>query len=119
MNIEDPNELLALHRCLLEAKFSPDPDDRDIAGSPIVAKLANNVVAELEAREGAQWGEWRRAENHPQKVSALVSALSQRSLQDLPQSERAAFIHDALAPLVASEELIDEVVEKVFGLGKV
>jgi hypothetical protein len=64
--IDDAHELRALHRVLLEAKFHDAPDDAAIAGSPIVAALANRVVdalAMIDARAGKAdaWGGWRRS----------------------------------------------------------
>jgi hypothetical protein len=65
LSITDYYELLALHRIVLEAKFHSDPDDRDIADSPIAAALANQIVEALQNAETLRGkperaGEWER-----------------------------------------------------------
>ena len=116
INIIDKFELLALHRCLLEAKFSPDPEDGDIAGSPIAAKLANSVMSELEAFDEQGWSEWRKAENHPERIEALISSLSKQHHSSLVGSvEKRNHVIDALAPLLASEAIINDIISKVYG----
>ncbi|WP_437997797.1 hypothetical protein WMF26_45300 [Sorangium sp. So ce185] len=59
-------ELLALLRAIVEAKFHKDPDDLDVPGSAILARVAvrirDEIVAEEVRREGgvaeARWREW-------------------------------------------------------------
>ena len=116
MKIEDKYELLALHKCLMEAKFSADPNDFDIAGSPIAAKLANEVVAELRNIDGEEWDEWREARNHQDRINNLVKALKMQNLNHLSsKQERESFINNAIAPLVASEDVISQIMTEVFG----
>ena len=115
MKINNKYELLALHRCLLEAKFNSNPDDLDIAGSPLAAKLSISVVEELRNIEGEEWDEWRIAENHPDRIQNLIYALKKQNLNHYPDVEaRRSFIKDALAPLIASEETISKIIEKTF-----
>ncbi len=116
MKIEGHFELLALHRCLFEAKFNACPDDYDIAGSPIVAKLANEVLASLKEIEGDKWEEWRIFENHKNHISNLIKALKKQNLNHVKnKGAEVQFIVDALAPLSANEEQINEVIIEVFG----
>lgn len=42
--IDDYNDLLNLHKALMEAKFHSDPENDCIAGSPIIARLMNQIV---------------------------------------------------------------------------
>jgi hypothetical protein len=59
-------ERLALLRAIVEAKFHKDPDDLDVPGSAILARVAvrirDEAVAEEVRREGpvaeARWREW-------------------------------------------------------------
>ncbi|HZF51370.1 MAG TPA: hypothetical protein VE093_22085 [Polyangiaceae bacterium] len=59
-------ELLALLRAIVEAKFHKDPDDFDVPGSAILARIAvrirDEALAEEVRREGsvaeARWREW-------------------------------------------------------------
>lgn len=115
MKIEDKFELIALHKCLIEAKFNPSPNDTDLAGSPIVAKLANEVVEQLISLDGPQWKDWRKAENKQFFISNLIVALKQQNLEHVEPSDQKAFIIDALAPLKATENTITNIVFEVFG----
>lgn len=119
MKIEDKFELMALHRCLLEAKFNPNPNDRDIAGSPIVAKLINQLTDELEKIEGKSWEEWRVAENHIDRVKNLVVALKKSNLDGFEDIDsQSSLVISALAPLKAEEKTIKNIINEVFGDNK-
>jgi hypothetical protein len=108
--VDDPYELLALHRALLEAKFAREPEDRDIAGSLLVAALANRVVTEL-ARSEPGWAEWRRAEKHPARVDVVKRRIREASMwASWSRQERATYVNTLLSPLEASEALLDELV---------
>ncbi|WP_136805848.1 hypothetical protein [Desulfosediminicola flagellatus] len=115
MIIENKYELIALHRCLLEAKFSANPDDLDIVASPIAAKIANQVIEELSVIEGEKWLEWRQAENHPKKLTNLKKSLLGRDFKLIKSYEQKKdFMIDALAPLLAGEELLNSLITEVF-----
>lgn len=114
MNIDDKFELMALHRCLLEAKFNPHPKDRDIAGSPIVAKLVNDLIEELESIDGSGWREWRVAEKHQDRIEDLICALKKSNLSHLKEEDYEQFVINALAPLIAEKETVSYICEKVF-----
>lgn len=119
MKVSDKYDLIALHRCLLEAKFNPNPSDYDIAGSPIVAKLANQVIDHLEQIDGDKWREWRAFDKHAERVQLLIMALQKQSLEHInTEDARMFFIENALAPIIASEEEINTVKEAVFSVGE-
>lgn len=71
--IDDYFELLALHRALLEAKFSPDPWDSHMHGNHHLANMANRVIETMMAMETEDkklglggvmdWPKWRRVDN--------------------------------------------------------
>lgn len=109
MVVDDRHELLALHRALLEAKFVRDPEDRDVAGSPLVAAIASRVVEELAATDPA-WDEWRQAEKHPARVDVVKRRLREigGKWQAWSHQEREAYVAILLSPLVASEALLKE-----------
>ena len=110
MVVDDRYELLALHRALLEAKFVREPEDRDIAGSPFVAAIANRVVAQL-SRSEPGWAEWRRAEKHPARVDVVKRRIREASKwASWSRQERATYVNILLSPLEASEALLDELV---------
>lgn len=66
--LTDYYDLLNLHKALMEAKFHDNPDNKNIAGSPIIAKIMNEIVDILSdidphANDG-EWETWRKLENH-------------------------------------------------------
>ena len=68
--VSEPLELLALWRLVAEAKFHPDPEDRDLWGSPYVnalsTRLANAMLVSCEAR-----GDLDQVARHRKWVSSL------------------------------------------------
>jgi hypothetical protein len=116
MNIvSDKYDLIALHKCLLEAKFNPNPSDYDIAGSPIAARISIQTIEKLINLEGGKWEQWRQFDNHEERIKNLVTALKKRNLNHISShEERTKFITDALAPISATNEQIQTVVEDVF-----
>lgn len=66
---EDYYELLALFRMLREAKFDSEPNDLEIAGSPIAAEICEKTVEALikaDRSENAEkkWREWLTIKEH-------------------------------------------------------
>lgn len=47
VTISNHDELLALHKALIEAKFHPEPENTLISGSPFIADICNRVVDAL------------------------------------------------------------------------
>ncbi len=112
ITIKDRWELLALHRALFEAKLHSAPEDQDIVGSPVLARLAERVVDELiatETREGdadskQRWGTWRRASEHPRRMGYVRAAIqNQKNWASYDELSRRTFVIDALSPLIAEE----------------
>lgn len=71
MIITDYYDLLALYKTMFEAKFHPDPNNCDIAGSPIVSDLLNRVLDELieeqsknDVHSHEKWNNWLKICNH-------------------------------------------------------
>ncbi len=114
MKIEGKYELLALHRCLFEAKFNASPNDYDIAGSPIAAKLANDTVDELNKFDDQNWNDWRIAENHMERITHLIESLKKQNLKHINQASQIQFVINALAPLQATEQTIEKIITEVF-----
>lgn len=115
MKIETLPELLALHKCLIEAKFTDNPENFDIAGSPFVAKISNEVVNELKTIQGDSWDTWRKIENHEDKIKRLIAALKMINLNHLrTKDERVQYIINAITPFTANNEKIEELIEKIW-----
>lgn len=66
---ENHNEILALFKMLIEAKFDSEPNNRDIAGSPLAAEICEKTVEALikaDKSENAEkkWREWLTIKEH-------------------------------------------------------
>ena len=58
--IRDYYDLLNLHKALMEAKFHKNPENGYIAGSPVIAKIMNEIVELLSEMDPyANESEWR------------------------------------------------------------
>ena len=115
LEIKDRWELLALHRALFEAKLHRAPEDLDVAGSPILARLAERVIdalIEVEEANGkpdarTTWTAWRQASNHPRRHAAIREAVESCSQwSQMTGDDRRSFVVDALSPLVGDDDLV-------------
>lgn len=116
--VEERFELLALHRVLMEAKFHPDPDSRDIAASPWVSKLAHRVLdalIESESQEAAErWKAWRRSPESGRFWSvATRQARGQQDWESRSALEKLELAKILLAPFEASEAQLYSFVDEV------
>lgn len=107
--LEGHDEILALHRMLMDSKS--DDLDSEYAGSPFVAAIQHRLADALEAADpGDSWTVWRAADQHPHRVDAVRAHLSQQGEWWLASDEdrRSAYVRDLLAPLRPSRELLAE-----------
>ncbi len=113
--------LLALHRALLEAKFNPDPADRDIVASPFVAEIARDVIEKLIEIDcekpghgnAQQWREWRQIDPaRSQWEVAVKRARDRRDLASCTSEERSKIIHDILAPFEIDSDLEERFIQE-------
>ena len=108
--VTDGLELQALHRALFEAQFAVTPLDRDVPGSPLLANLSNRVVDALTTID-PRWENWRSADNHPDRVAIARTHLAANPRwATMSRHERVAQVHNQLAPLVPSEELVATII---------
>lgn len=112
LEITDYYELLALHRCVLEAKFHSDPEDGDIADSPLVAGLANRILEALEQAESQRgkpgevknWERWRKIDRRTYFWKTAVSfAVAYPRWSELGAHEKRELVATLLAPFVATD----------------
>jgi hypothetical protein len=102
-------EILALHRALFEGKF--DDPESPYAGSPYIAAIQHRLADALENAEPAKdWRTWRQAERHEHRVELVKARLAGAGgwWRKLSTDEKRAYVHDLLAPLLPSDELLDE-----------
>lgn len=114
--------LLAIHRALMEAKFHPSPENRDVAGSPYVADLAHEVLDAIIAAEheagnatrAEQWRAWRRAAATKWVLERVRSlAVEDPQWSRLTHDERVDLVRRMASPFVADEADILAIVDRV------
>ena len=122
-SVSDPMELLALHRALMEAKFHPNPEHREIQGSPFVARIAERVVdaliqyeiSERNKTAGDSWISWRDATKHDLCLNVVRQRLAETSRiiwDNMTSDARRAYVRDLLSPLIAGDDLIGNLIDE-------
>ena len=122
LQISDYYELLALHRALMEAKFTPEPWDPIVPGSPYIAKIANQVVDMLteiedrqkpESNEEHNWRAWRKID--PTRREWQISLERARKLTKWTQwsfEHKKDMVTIFLSPFTVGENLIITFIEQ-------
>lgn len=111
--VDDYGELLALHKGLMEARFSDLPNNFYVSGSPLLADLHKRLVAILAARDveaghaPERWDHWLvMAEGRREWVLALNNVRNDSSWAGLDEAERISRARDYLSPFVVTEEAL-------------
>lgn len=118
-SVLDSDELNALVRALLQAKFRPCVPDTDLSASRLVVAMVERA---LEAQKGvalasgnttmiANFETWQRAEENPLYVSS-----ARERLKECPANvwlrwsneERLHYVRQVLSPLQAEQALLEE-----------
>lgn len=112
-----------MHRIVMEAKFNERPNDKDVAGSPIVANLARKVVAALTSPTHAstpgiaaasEWEKWLRLEPSRREWQVVIDRGAEDSTwESLSAGARRELVVDLLSPLTASERAVAALVEQI------
>jgi len=120
--ISDYYKLLALHKALMEAKFSSATNDEAIAGSSYVAEIANQVVdaliqAEIEREEpdaAQRWNDWRQIDsNRREWFIALERAYEANSWPSWGFQDKERYSKILLSPFQVDEILLERFIELV------
>lgn len=125
-SVVDADELNALFRALLEAKFRPEIPDTDLPGSCLVVAMIERVfeaqrnVAQASGNSTmlANLDTWQKAEQNP-----LYVAAARERLKECPtnvwlrwsREERLFFVRQILSPLRAEQPLLEELVSVMPG----
>jgi hypothetical protein len=112
VSIESHNELLALHRALMELHFVETPNDAAVYGSPLVAAIANRVfeaIIDCEKASGAvdnveKWKSWRKLDESRREWQVLSRQIRAFKLSTLSAEQRTDFIRALASPFLLSEE---------------
>lgn len=108
--IADRDELLALHRMLLHAKFTPDDLD-EFRGSPFIAAIERRLAEALSAQhDGSVVG---RLDDAPHVIAAVRARIQRTGSwwSSASGEDRRRFVRDLITPYEASEELLASLVE--------
>lgn len=99
----------SLHRMLMDRKFCRLDE---FSGSPHIATIQHRLADMIAAAEpGTPWDHWRQAEHHRDRIQQIRRYLQQEAAWPaMPASVRRQFVQDLLAPLTASDALLEELV---------
>ena len=125
--VDDEAEINALLMTLLEAKFHPDPERREISASPLVARLCERAVVAYAAAQdtgkisGGNGGGRKTLDFYrgspPEMVLAVVrlrvaEVTTGSNWQRWDRSARQDYIRLLLSPFVAEEALLERLLEE-------
>jgi len=126
MNIEDKYQLLAVHRAFMEARFSDNPNDPNISGSPILAEIHRNLISELVSHippvggSSEQWHNWLLLTPERREWKIAVGQTRQSSWwPKLTYEEKLDSAKNLLSPFTLSDSLIEEFVRTIDGVSSV
>ncbi|MGY3188446.1 hypothetical protein [Lysinibacillus sp. TE18511] len=120
LEVEGYYEILNLHKALLEAKFHKDPDNLDVAGSPIIAKICNNIVdmlSEYEIKEKGKdsWCEWRKIENQNFFKERTVENAQNVAWEKLSYKEKESLTKSIFSPFTFTDKDVIDFIKTVDG----
>lgn len=116
-SISDYYELMALHRVVLEAKFSENPNNPAIQGSPFVATIANQVIEALMSvdisKEGessrVKWQAWRTISPERREYQIVKAKIRAEALwKTWSFDEQVNYVRILVSPFQISDELIND-----------
>lgn len=126
--ISEYYDLLNLHKALLEAKFNSNPDNEYIAGSPIVAKISNEIIEllriyDLKKKGKEDWSEWRKISNQELYMNRAIDKIVRfGEWENLDYEEKKEKIYNYLSPFCCSEDeiryIMHEIDKKLFDSSK-
>lgn len=120
--VSNYHELLAIHKVMLEARFSDQPFDRTISGNPITALLHERVIEALRYIDAkndddeidAAWEQWLTITPERREWTiALDHALTDSRWGDWDEMEQRFYVMTLLSPFEVSESLLADFIYKV------
>lgn len=127
--VSDYYELLALHRALMEAKFTFFPNDREIAGSPFVAKISHQVVETLiqvelargHPKKAERWEKWRRIDVTRREWKIALQRISE-SMKRFPKQwqkwttqQKVEYCQNVISPFKLEGKMLTKFMEQLEG----
>lgn len=111
--------LLNLHKALLEAKFHATPDNKYVAGSPLIANIYIQVRDLLiESDKGSQWKDWFQLSNRPDRKHQAVTLIRKcdEHWNKATADEKSEIAANYLAPFLFNDEELKNVIVEVDGM---
>ena len=112
-------DLLNLHKALLEAKFHKDPDNKYVAGSPIIANICNTLIEKLanydKSTKGFEgWTEWRNIEHQDFYRKRIIdNILNYGNWDELTYEEKFEMVKNNMSPFCGSNDEIDKIISTI------
>lgn len=110
-------KLLALHKAVLKAKFTATPDDILIAGSSLVAEIAEQIVEiliQMEEEQGEpnaaqRWNNWRNLDpsRDEWKIVLAYIPLCEKWSQ-WPSEKKKEFAKTLFSPFYVNDNLLED-----------
>lgn len=121
IEIKDYFLILNLHKALLEAKFHINPDNIEVAFSPVIANLCNELVdaltkidEEKDNKNIGRWQNWRKLENKQfYRERAMKNAMLCDEWNTMEDDKKIKIAKNLLSPFIATEKELEVFVEDI------
>ncbi len=122
MEINSLKELELLNKMILEAKFSKDPIDERLIGSPYTAEIANKVydsiIDELKKNEAESLEFWllerkMNKQSHSKFYEIGSSYAKKIDGMRFSKEKKTKYIRDVFSPFEISDELLEEILREI------
>lgn len=121
IELNDYFTILNLHKALLEAKFHENPDNENVAPSPIIADLCNKLIdaltkmdEEKNEKSIGKWDDWRKLKNQTfYRDRAIKNAVKYSRWKRLSEDEKIKATINMLSPFIATQEEVKCFIEEV------
>jgi len=124
ITLSDIDDLLALHKGLMESRYCTTPYDSYVSGSPRLADIHRNVVAAIRSANlpaglsPDSWDKWLAIdEDHREWRVAMDRAANSSRWQKLDYSEKCEVATNLLSPFTVDEEVLGKFVEAADRMG--
>ncbi len=116
VTISGYGELLSLHKTIMEAKFHPNPENRDVLGSPHVAGIANAVMHAIidhevsagRAKKAQGWRDWRQLKNQSWVGDRIIEQVQRNpNWMRLSADQKDHYLSAAVAPMTATPSEVE------------
>lgn len=106
------DDLMILHRAVMEAKFSDDPKDTSLIGSPVLASISHEIVDSLiehskKIKDDSlleHWERWRDASTRTIELEVIRSHIYGLKIWDKWSSkEKRYYLEILLKPFIYDE----------------